>query len=176
MTEHYTPSLVLNRVPRNSQDLSMVLYTKELGKISAIAKSIRKVTSKLSGHLTVGSLANVRVIDKGAHQLIDALSYSKSQPDEELFRFITFIDDVVPYNQPELKLWYTVEEVIKKRSFSPEIYKYLLQLMGFDSKACEHCNNNLGQVAYFHTPDIIFLCSSCLAKNPIKQEDVVPIS
>jgi len=176
MKEYYTPGLVLDRVPRNSQDQSVVLYTKELGKVSAISKSIRKITSKLSGHLTAGTIANVRLIDRGSHQLIDALSYFKPEPDEELFRFLSFLDETVPYNQPEHKLWYAVEEIVMKKSFSPRIYRYLLQVMGFESSACQNCKKILDEVAYFHTPDIIFLCSNCLTRSRVKQQDVVPVS
>jgi DNA repair protein RecO (recombination protein O) len=53
-----TPGIILKRVEYGEADRILTIYTRELGKISAIAKGSRKPTSRKSGHLEVGNIIN----------------------------------------------------------------------------------------------------------------------
>lgn len=182
MNEYYTPAVVLDRRVKNAKDLQVTLYTKELGKISAIAKSMRKITSKLAGHMQIGNVVDVRVIDRGSFQLIDGLSRKSACKDEEVLRFLSFIDAMTTYHQVDIRLWYTLNEVMDRCQFSPAVYRYFLQIMGFgqevkeDSTVCGRCRKDKQGLVYFYAPDIIFLCSSCLQGTSIDKHDLVPIS
>ncbi|MEX2053981.1 MAG: recombination protein O N-terminal domain-containing protein [Candidatus Colwellbacteria bacterium] len=180
MNEYYTPALVLGIHPRNDKDAQFILYTKDLGKIYATAKSVRKITSKLAGHLKIGSLLDARIVARGASfQLIDGLSRESICKDPEILRFLNFLDNTIPQQQPDQRLWYTVREAISTGKLSAPIYRYLLQLMGFTSEGdliiCHGCRKG-DEVVYFHAPDIIFLCSGCLSRVRIDINEAVPVS
>ena len=182
MREYYTPAVVLGSNPRRDKDAQVILYTKDLGKVSAVAKSIRKITSKLAGHLKVGSLVDVRLIDAGgSYQLIDGLAFKKPCEGGEQLRLAAFLESVIPQGQPDIQMWYTVSEIFEGCTVTPRIYRYLLQLMGFvrggeDSLICQGCKGKYGQVVYFYAPDIIFLCSNCLSRVRIDINETVPVS
>jgi len=182
MREYYTPAIVLNITPKRDKDAQILLYTKDLGKISAIAKSVRKITSKLAGHLTIGSSADIRLIDAGgSYQLIDGLSIKKPCAGGEQLKLATFLESVIPQGQPDIQLWYTVSEIFQSCIITPRIYRYLLQLMGFvrsgeETPVCQGCGGGGGQVVYFYAPDIIFLCSDCLSRVRIDINETVPVS
>lgn len=182
MREYYTPAVVLSINPRNDKDVKVSLYTKDLGKISAIAKSMRKITSKLAGHLRVGSIADVRVIDAGgSYQLIDGVASSYPCEGGDQLKLANFLDEVIPQGQPDIQMWYVISELFESCSTTtPRIYRYLLQLMGFvrgveETPICQGCKKK-HQVVYFYAPDIIFLCSDCLSRVRININETVPVS
>ena len=179
MSEYYTEGVILNHVPRNEKDTALTIYTKELGKITAISKSIRKITSKLAGHLRVGSIANLRVIDAGSFQVVDALAISNPIRSAEIFAFLKFIDDMTPQNQSDLRLWYTVREIVESGKISEKVYRYIIELMGFASSSeilCKRCRRGGDRVAYFYSADIIFLCTDCILSLPININEAIKIS
>ncbi len=182
VTEFYTPALVLTRTIKNDSDAQLVIYTKELGKISALIKSVRKPVSKLSGHLVVGRLADVRIIDKGAFQVVDALSRYPRCQQEDIIQFLHFLDVMTPYNQPDGRLWHAVEHIVRACQFAPAVYGHLLVVMGFapplggGKLVCQNCSRAERQVAYFYMPDIMFLCSQCLRDAGAQENEVVKIA
>ncbi len=163
MTEVFTQALVLDREPKNESDAYLILYTKELGKIFALAKSLRKITSKLSGHLVLGSVIQARIVGDDNFQLVDALG--RGTPESpELFKFLNFVKLMTPLYLPDLPFWYEVERVLDNQSFGKPAYRRLLKVLGFDSKFAECSQCGKTTVAYFAAPDIIFLCRNCLSK------------
>ncbi|KKT22478.1 MAG: repair protein RecO protein [Parcubacteria group bacterium GW2011_GWB1_43_8b] len=182
MREYYTPAVVLGTNPRNEKDAQIILYTKDLGRVSAIAKSIRKITSKLAGHMKVGALVNVRLVEAGgSYQLIDGLSLKAPCGGGDHLKLVSFLEDVIPQGQPDIQMWYAISEIFDSCTITPRIYRYLLQLMGFvagsvEVPICRGCKGKSGQVVYFYAPDIIFLCSSCLSRVHIDINDAVPVA
>ena len=68
-------------------DAQIVLYTRDFGKVLAKAKSARKMTSKLNGHLQPLNFINARLIEKtpvGRFQVVDALTADDGQIDTDL--------------------------------------------------------------------------------------------
>lgn len=53
-----TQGIILKRVEFGEADRILTIYTKELGKVSAIAKGARKPTSRKLGHLELGNIIN----------------------------------------------------------------------------------------------------------------------
>lgn len=176
VNEYYTPSVVLGRVERNDKDYALILYTRELGKVIATAKSIRKITSKLAGHLRAGNIADVRVVDRGSYQLIDALVDYIPERREGLLQFLAFVEDMTAYGQQDLRLWYIVEEVVRRGVFGPEVYNYLLTLMGYDTNNCQNCHRQIIGGAYFYTPDMVLLCPGCIAGIKLNEDELVQVS
>ncbi|MDD5710917.1 MAG: recombination protein O N-terminal domain-containing protein [Candidatus Colwellbacteria bacterium] len=183
MAERYTPILVLRRENKGNQDLLFTLYTKDLGKIKAIAKSARKITSKLAGHLTQGRIIKARIIDKGSFQLLDVLSGGGKCTNLEVIKFLHFLDSMTPYNQPDPHLWHIAKEVVGRCQVGPVVYRELLSIMGFVSPfpsvlpACAWCKRRERSPAtLFYTPDLVFLCSNCGAGVKIDEDELFPIT
>lgn len=176
MIEHYTKSLVLHREPKGEVDEIFTLYTKDLGKIHARAKSIRRITSKLSGHLRQGSLNKIRIIEKGGSgfQVIDALSDEFFRHDE-LHKFLDFLDKMTPEREPDHELWHYVESIIGLGELGSAEYRRLLEIMGFGPKFAKCVNCGRGEIAYFMPSDVIFLCDKSFMDLNINEEEVVKI-
>ncbi len=176
MVEYYTKALVLSRAPRGDLDSTLTLYTKELGRVSVKVKSLRKLTSKLSGHLTPGRLANVRIVEMGgdAKQVVDALSLpSKTSP--EFLKFLGFIRELSPIGMPDLHLWHELEQASLNGISDKDTYKRIISIMGYDAKnaICDNCGSV--KIAYFAPRDIMFLCNRCMNDSRLKEDEIFPI-
>ncbi|MBI5306249.1 recombination protein O N-terminal domain-containing protein [Candidatus Wolfebacteria bacterium] len=119
MIEYFTEALVLDNEDMGEFDALITLYTAELGKVAAKAKSIRKISSKLAGHLQPLNFINARLIKKNSFQIVDALTIDKSrnmgQTSENIKKNINiakFLDEMTFELQEDLHLW----QVIKKNN------------------------------------------------------------
>ena len=176
MVEHYTRAFVLAREPKGELDAALTLYTKDLGKVVAKIKSIRRITSKLSGHLVPGSLANIRIVERNGngHQVVDALS-TYVEINLESLRFLDFVNKLTPVGVPDLHLWHELESTLIKETPSKNAFQRIIYLMGYDPKnaACDNCGSR--QIAYFVPRDIMFLCARCFTDSRAKQDEAFPI-
>jgi len=181
VTEIYTPALALRREDRGDRDVAFTLYTKELGKILALAKSARKITSKLTGHLALGRIADVRVIDVGSFQLLDAFSSRQRHPGREILKLLHFLDSMTSFGQPDLHIWHIARGVVYGGKVEPVVYRELLRIMGFvpgsavDYPRCAGCREGQRAPAFFYLPDMVLLCSDCARDVRIDEDDVVQI-
>ena len=181
MSEYFTRGIVLSREPKNDFDESIVLYTKSLGKVRTRAVGIRRIKSKLSGHLQVGSLCSVRLTRKNSIQLIEAISL-KSGLSQNLHKFLIFIDEMSPFNSPDPHLWHACEYVLDNDIFTngskeiqSKVYRRILDVMGFGPRfaSCSDCGTD--KIAYFLASDIMFLCSNYINKSPLTPYEVIEI-
>lgn len=65
MSTYVTHGVILNKSDYKDYDIKFVIYTLGYGKISAIAKGAKKITSKLNSHLEFFSVSKI-MIAKGA--------------------------------------------------------------------------------------------------------------
>ena len=176
MVEHYTKAVVLAREPRGDLDAALTLYTKDFGKVIAKAKSIRRITSKLSGHLTPGSFASIRVVERNGsgHQLVDALS-SRVEVTADLLRFMSFVNQIAPFHMPDLHLWHELESITKTSLINKAIYRRVIAIMGYDASgaSCEVCGSR--KIAYFAPRDVIFSCESCFKNLGLRGNEIFAI-
>ena len=181
MNEYFTSGIVLSRLPSGEFDESVVLYTKMFGKVRAKATGLRRITSKLSGHLQVGSLVNLRLRKKNSTQLIEAISLRRGLS-TDLHRFLGFIDQMVPFESPDAHLWHACEYVLENEVFiqgdkelRDKVYRRLLDVLGFGPRFanCSDCGSN--KIAYFLASDIMFLCSNSLGKLGYTPYDLIEI-
>lgn len=176
MVEYYTKALVLSRAPRGDLDGTLTLYTKELGRVSVKAKSLRKLTSKLSGHLTPGRLANVRIVEMSGNtkQVVDALSLP-SKTSLEFLKFLGFICQLSPIGMPDLHLWHELEQASLNGLSDKDTYKRIISIMGYDAKnaICDNCGSV--KIAYFAPRDIMFLCNRCFNDSRLKEDEIFSI-
>lgn len=173
MKEYFTPGVVLERRPRGELDETVTVYTKNLGKVAAFTKSSRKITSKLSGHLIPGKLAQIRLVEKNKIQLVDILAVKSESEPKNLLPFLNFLNQITPYNDADLNLWYMIEEIVQGGHFNPSVYRHLLLRMGFISEeaSCDNCRSKM--IEYLILIDTTLLCSDCFTKTNLKADEFI---
>ena len=171
---------MLGNKTSKEMDAQIVLYTRDFGKIIAKAKSARKMTSKLNGHLQPLNFVNARLIEKNGFQIVDALTIDYAQNNNSIPRLSAsgprfsallgvadFINEMTFEAHQDLRLWQAIKKI-----FSPAgenlsekiIYRGLLKILGFDPEhaSCAVCGNP--QIDYFSKTEHIFFCKKCVGK------------
>ncbi len=181
MLEHYTEAFVFDNKISKELDAIITLYTRDFGKVIAMAKSARKITSKLNSHLQPLNFVNCRLIEKNAlsagrqgFQVVDALtiedgSQLEKNP-ENLAKFLNiaqFINEMTFELHQDLRLWQAIKKIFSADLAGLEdrvIYRGLLKILGFDPEhaSCVVCDNP--RADYFLKPEHIFLCVKCAGK------------
>lgn len=153
MQEYITDAIVLDKVDSGELDSRVFLYTKDFGKIIAKAKSLRKITSKLAGHLEPANLVAARIVEKNGVQLIDALTIKRPEKRPNLLRNLFLVKELAGEWQADSELW----EFLGKDSAGSEI----LSILGFDPifAKCNYCQKEKPEA--FYTQDFHFYCQKC---------------
>lgn len=153
MKEVVTDAVVLDTEPQGEADTKVFLYTRELGKVLARAKSVRKITSKLAAHLEPLTLVKLRLIEKNGFQIADALMADRL-PASHL-KILALINGLTFEGEPDYHLW----SLIKSGVNSPSAF---LKILGFDPllATCALCSR--ANPEYFSFGDQSFFCKSCL--------------
>ncbi|MEK7657802.1 MAG: DNA repair protein RecO [Patescibacteria group bacterium] len=179
MTEYFTEALVLDKMENKEADGTVVFYSFNLGKVSAKARSLKKITSKLSAHLEPLNFVNVRLIEKNGFQVADALTVNRqpelrNDPDvlAKFLRIIQFIKTATFELQPDQQLYSAIKKIMFAKYDERQIYRLLLKILGFDPEfaTCHFCNNE--KTEYFLKEDGIFLCRQC-GGSKIKENEIV---
>lgn len=161
MHEYVTSAFVLDVVSAGEYDARVFLFTKELGRVVARARSLRKGNSKLAGHLQPLMISTVRLVQKNGFQIVDALLERNLAKDtepkniRELIAVARLILEMTSEGQAEPELWSLLQEgdILSKR---------FLKVMGFDP---EHavCNQCCAKApSSFILRDAIYVCQKCL--------------
>lgn len=160
MQEYLSEAVVLDRLPSGDLNGRVVFLTKRYGKLVGRAVSIRKVTSKLSGHLQPGNLVQVRMVEKHGLQVVDALKKSRLQ-----FRLaeLRFLGELLAEAEPEFAIW----EMLVAGRFS---WSAALKVLGWDPDfaSCATCSAKIG---VFHPGTQEFFCKNCASK--LRQDEVI---
>lgn len=184
MTEYFTEAFVINKKDSGEFDSLVVLYTQNLGRVTAKAKSLRKITSKLNGHLEPLNFVGCRLIEKKAlpagrqgFQVIDALTlYNNShlRRDELIYsqslKLLQFVEVMTFDLQPDARFYAAIKKIFERfvdyKDKQKIIYFHLLKILGFDSTfaLCAGCHKK--EVDFFKIDDHIFLCEKCSFKIP----------
>lgn len=69
----HTQAITLKKRPLNENDRFFTLYTKDFGKISAVAAGAQKIKSKLSGHLEPFGIVNIHCVNTHKNKIIGAI-------------------------------------------------------------------------------------------------------
>jgi len=158
MHEYLSEAVVLDRFPNGDLNGRVVFLTKRFGKLVGRAKSIRKITSKLSGHLQPGNLVQVRMIEKNGLQVVDALKKERlglSLPE------LRFLGEILSEAEPEFVIW----EMLVGGKFS---WNDVLRILGWDPNfsSCGFC---YGSTEIFHPRTQEFFCKNCAFKLPASE-------
>lgn len=175
MKEYFTEALVLDNEINGELDSRITLYTRDFGKITAKAKSIKKIVSKSAGHLQPLNFVNVRLIEKNGFQVIDALTSEscvklKINPDSfaKFLNIAKFIKDATFEHHPDYHFWLAIKKIMGLDIIKDEIiiYRGLLKILGFDSKFANCAICELKEITFFFKNDHCFLCEKCAFKAP----------
>lgn len=115
-----TNAFVLRKKNLPNQDIFVSLFTEEAGKISLIAKGVKKITSKRLPHIQTGNLIEAiaqRRVDRFYLQdtrLVSAFLKIKadSAKMKHLYTAFFVIDRLLPENQQDLQVFYNLQEFV----------------------------------------------------------------
>jgi recombinational DNA repair protein (RecF pathway) len=151
MQEYVSEAIVLKKMPSGDCDNRYVLFTRRFGKMTARAKSARKITSKLAGHLEPGNVVRVRLIEKNGLQITDALKETRLGVSLE---DCSLLSDLLPEGEAEPALWAHCRAGV----FA---WRDMLRALGWDPDyaACAACGSR--EIFSFHIPSQEFFCRNC---------------
>lgn len=155
-------AVVLGVEPNGDMDLRVSLFTKKFGKLTAKAKSARKITSKLAGHLQPGNVVQARLVEKGGLQAVDALKSSRlGASPHQLF----FLDRLLAETEPDLELWQAVAD-------GKWDWRRILRILGWDpaEAVCRSCGK---RPEYFFPDGQEFFCGECVRGSKLKPDEVI---
>lgn len=153
MREYFTEALVLDKEDLGEADSRIFLLTENMGKITAKAKSVRKITSKLAGHLEPLNFVKIRLVAGKDYQAVDALRFDRLAP--SALPVMRLVKEIAMEGQPDPLLW----QGFKAGRLSPE---EVLRIAGFDPQfaVCRGCQSGRPDNFLLNMAD--YACSSCL--------------
>ncbi len=137
MNNYYgTDAIILASRERGEADAYLTFFTKDLGRINAVASGVRLAKSKLRGHLTLFSRLRL-MLARGntAWRIIDAESDFIVSDGEIIYRkrCADFISRVVGEEEPDIDMWNVMLDLNCVGYFSDEMRFKLrvLEISGF---------------------------------------------
>jgi DNA repair protein RecO len=170
MREYLTEVLVLDKYTSNETDLTVDLFTKELGRVKAKITSGQKITSKLSPHLEPLTFSLVRLTEKNGFVIADALTqnYLNNFRVSPFFfakalKLLSSVKELIYPEQIDPKLWFWLKKTLAGKEI---FYSQFLKILGYDPKLaqCHKCRSRY--IKSFLVRDQIFLCRYCSFKIP----------
>lgn len=118
---HLLKGIILKKQDYRENDRLFVIYTNELGKIEAVAKGVRKIKSKMAGHLELFSVVNLMVAPgrtyyqiAGADCVKNFLNIKSDLTKTILGSFcLETVDIFTKLDHPDYKIYELLEEVLK---------------------------------------------------------------
>lgn len=132
-----------------NKDIIFTIFSEELGKISAIAKGIKKITSRRAPHIQTGNLVELELSSRGdifylsSSKLISAFSQIRDseQKTQYLFLYFFILDRILPEHQQETLMYQNTQsfmfDMARNTDFDTENFT-------------EHLNNLLSNAGYIH--------------------------
>lgn len=180
-------------------DREYCLFTKKYGKIKLIAKSVRKILSKLSSQLEPPALISVVFIPTETKGMITTAlavsSNAKIRKDIERFKvykeIMTLLNNFTMFNQKDPELWKLLKTAISDlRSLDAGLVEIsyatkFIELLGFrpNLRRCLDCNKLIEKTSenWFDLKRAGIVCSDCnkskslikLSKQTIKSLQVL---
>ena len=131
-------AIVLKKRSLPNQDKIITLFTKELGKLSAFAKGIKKITSRRLPHVQTANLINVVLYKKDEryflHETALIAGVSEIKKDQEkiqiLYQFFFVLERLLPDSQVEFNIYnllmnFLVDLSAPKNNYNVMLLTYL---------------------------------------------------
>ncbi|MBP6879393.1 MAG: DNA repair protein RecO [Candidatus Pacebacteria bacterium] len=141
---YHTNSIVLDTFPTGEADMTILLFTKELGMILAVAKSVRSAKSKLRYSLQIGSVSKVDLV-KGKQVWrvisatpIDRINILDAETRAVVAKAVRFVKRMVDKEKEERGIYSDLESLLfstkkghsKEKLAEIELVFYLRSLFG----------------------------------------------
>ncbi|MFZ5364201.1 MAG: DNA repair protein RecO [Patescibacteria group bacterium] len=176
--------IILRKQDYRENDRLFIIYTDELGKIYAVAKGVRKIKSKMAGHLELFSVINLMLAPgktnyqiAGAFEEKNFLNIKSDLGKTVLGSFcLEAVDIFTKTDQPDLKIYKLIHEILeifnegKSRNFirlyalSKFFILKLLALLGWAPELynCVKCKNKISPNGnFFDAGRGGILCGRC---------------
>jgi len=162
---HKVKGIILNKKDYRENDRLFVIYTDELGKIEAAARGVRKIKSKMAGHLNYFSIIDLMVASGKNHYQIASAEIDKNflNLKSDLIKIILasycleIVDSFVKQEHKDLKIYELIEELLEvfnsEREIISDMYYFLakvfilklLALLGWTPELfyCLKCKKNI---------------------------------
>lgn len=168
-----TEAIVLRKRPLPNQDKIVTLFTKELGKVNAFAKGIKKITSRRLPHVQTANLISVVLYKKDDRFYLQETSlvsgFSQIKKDQRkfhlLYQFLFVVERMLPDNQLETAVYKLVMkflvELAKTNSQDSAILTiYLnkvLKILGYskEDKSYEELRNAIEEIIHEKMPKLL---------------------
>lgn len=179
MHEYVTEAVTLGVKSYGEHDRWVDLYTRELGRIGARVVGGRRISSKLSPHLDVMNLVEVRLVHKNQFTVADVVTKDRfnflrkdTQKHSSALRLMHLLGFLVPESVLDVQLWHHLVYSLAQAQIHHGAF---LKLLGYDPLLanCENCYTK--GVSYFFAADQSFLCKRCCFKLSLNLGKVVYI-
>ncbi|MCX8009008.1 MAG: DNA repair protein RecO [Patescibacteria group bacterium] len=139
-----TEGIVLKRKNYQERDRILTVYTKEYGKIHVIAKGVRRVSSRRSGHLEVFTNARFTLFKgKTFDSVTEAVAIYQFEAFRQDLQKVSFayyacelVDRLLPERQEHaivydrlLSLFRTLSETYENREYYRHVYEFAFNLL-----------------------------------------------
>ena len=143
-----TEGIILSRRNFGEADRILTIYTKDYGKISAIAKGVRRPRSKKGGHVELGNWCKIFVAcGKNLDLLIEVetkkpfgIDNFTSAKANKIYHLLELVDSLTQHEQTNQKVFFLLleflDEILKENNFDliSSVFKVkLLSELGFFS-------------------------------------------
>ena len=186
-----TEGIVLKQMPLGEADRVLTIYTPGLGKLRAVARSVRRPKSRMAGHLeplthTRASISEGRSLDHiGEAETLQ--SYRPLREDLELVSKAMYLADLVDSftvdRSPSEAIFHLLAGSLARLESAPnadQVLRYfevrLLQTSGFgpELRECVECRAALEPATHLFCPAAGgILCAAC---GPSAKGSLVPLS
>jgi len=187
LKKYKTQGFVLKEKEINEADILFSIFSKDFGKLDLLAKSARKISSKLRRQIELFSLVEVRFVEgKRGERLVEAKcleNFSRIKSNlERIFlaqKISEILDFLIKGPEKEERIFDLLKEVFEKlNSFSfkknNELFCYffwkLIWILGLlpNLKECAICNQKIKENGFFSFERGEVFCLKC--KKKVKEK------
>lgn len=184
---HYrTLCVILKKEDRGEADQIFTVFTRDLGKLEILGKSIRKITSKLRSGIDLFSISEIEFIQSKTYKILtDALLVKQFKNIKKdllrlkiAFQISKVADELIEGQERDEKIWKLLVQTFERlNNFSEPrpafklIYYYflwnLINLLGYKPEIyfCLSCQKRLRPEKLYFSREGGTLCNECSKKD-----------
>jgi DNA repair protein RecO (recombination protein O) len=194
MFVHYrTEGFILKKTGQAEANLFLIVYTEKFGKIKILARSVRKISSKLKSFIEIFDLSEIEFIQgKNYKTLTDAILITRFKDSRKnllklsiSFKIVDLLDKLIKGEEKDEKVWLLLKETFEKLNELKDnlkiesVYYYffwnLVYLLGYQPELyyCTDCQKKLlAETNYFDSAKTRIICQNCLKKVKLETREI----
>jgi DNA repair protein RecO (recombination protein O) len=185
--------IILARHNIGEADRLLIIFTREMGKISVIAKGSRKLKSKLAAHIEPLSIGRYQVVEGKTFYILTGAErkiYNEITENIDLYKDMSYIGELINLTYQEKESASELYDVVTSNfenmsSLSPQKRKILLRYLemkilislGYKPsfRLCKKCQGRISEKEHYHGDFEGIHCSDCGKSGKIISKDIVKI-